>query len=103
MSKGAHDIFTLVLNFVGFYWQPKQMVISLFKAIKTIDQTLASKLVKLLNQYGLRKKIIAYVKNKGSNLNIMTIALKSIVRCQLLSLDEGFQGIFSSHVLSKAY
>ncbi len=96
--KGAHDIFTLVLNFVGFYWQPKQMVISLFKVIKTIGQTLANKLVKLLNQYGLRKKIITYVKYKRSNLNIMTIVLKSIVRCQLLSLDEGFQGSFFGHV-----
>jgi hypothetical protein len=65
MSKGAHDIFTLVLNFVGSYWQPKQMVISLFKAIKTIDQTLASKLVKLLNQYGLRKKSLHMSKTKG--------------------------------------
>jgi hypothetical protein len=52
MSKGAHDIFTLVFNCVGSYWQLKQMVISLFKAIKTIGQTLANKLVKLFNEYG---------------------------------------------------
>jgi hypothetical protein len=48
MSKGAHDIYTL-LNFMGPYWQPKQMVINLFKAIKTIGQTLVSKLLKLFN------------------------------------------------------
>jgi len=47
-------------------------------------------------------KIIAYVKDKRSNLNIMTIVLKFIVRCQLLNLDEGFQGFFFGNVFSKA-
>jgi len=37
------------------------------------------KLTELLDQYDLRKKIIAYVKDEGTNLNAMTIALKSIV------------------------
>ncbi len=26
MSKGAHDIFALVMNFLGFDWQPKQVI-----------------------------------------------------------------------------
>jgi len=37
------------------------------------------KLTELLDQYDLRKKFIAYVKDEGTNLNAMTIALKSIV------------------------
>jgi hypothetical protein len=44
----------------------------------------------LFDQYGLRNKIIAYVKDKGSNLNTMTIALKSIVKCEALGLNENF-------------
>jgi hypothetical protein len=32
------------------------------------------------------KKIIAYVKNEGSNLNTMIITLKSIVSCDILGL-----------------
>jgi hypothetical protein len=32
MSKGAHDIFALVINFLGFDWQPKQVIIGLFEA-----------------------------------------------------------------------
>jgi hypothetical protein len=36
MFKGAHDIFT----FVGFDWQPKQMIINLFETTKTTNQTL---------------------------------------------------------------
>jgi hypothetical protein len=50
----------------------------------------------------LRKKIIACVKDEGSNLNIMTIALKSIINCDVLSLEESFQGICFGHAFSKA-
>jgi hypothetical protein len=59
------------------------MTIGLFKATKTIGQTLATNLIEVLNQYGLRKKIIAYVKNERSNLITMTTTLKSIMKCGL--------------------
>jgi hypothetical protein len=40
----------------------------------------------LLGKYDLRKKIIAYVKDEGFNLNIMIhVALKSIVGCDVLN------------------
>jgi len=73
MPKGVHDIFAFVINFLGFTWQPKQVTIGLFEAIKTIGQTLVNNLTKLLDQYELRNKIIAYVKDEGSNLNTMAI------------------------------
>jgi hypothetical protein len=58
---------------------------------------------KLFDQYGLRKKIISYVKNKWSNLNAMiVIILKSIVKCQVLPINEHFQGICFGHGFSKA-
>jgi hypothetical protein len=38
MFKGAPDIFALVINFVGFDWQPKQVITSLFEITETIDQ-----------------------------------------------------------------
>jgi hypothetical protein len=49
-------------------------------------------LTKLLDQYGLRNKIIAYVKDEGSNLNIMTIIMKFVVECEVFGLNESFQG-----------
>jgi hypothetical protein len=42
----------------------------------------------LLDQYELRNKIIADVKDEDSNLNTMTIALKIVVKCEVLGLDE---------------
>jgi hypothetical protein len=68
--QGAHDIFIFVINFVGSDWQPKQVTISLFEIIKTIDQTLANKLIKLFDQYELKRRII--VINEGSNLNTIS-------------------------------
>jgi hypothetical protein len=44
----------------------------------------------LFGQYGLRNKIIAYLKDEGSNLNIMGITLKSIVEYETFGLDEIF-------------
>jgi hypothetical protein len=54
-----------------------------------------------LNKYGLRKKIIVYVKDEGSNLNAMIIALKVVVNCESLGLEENFQGTCFGHVFSK--
>ncbi len=45
---------------------------------------------------------IAYVKDEGSNLNAMTIVLKSIMQCEVLNLDENFKSTFLGHVFFKA-
>jgi hypothetical protein len=74
------------------------MTIGLFETIKIMNQALATNPTKLFNQYGLRKKIITYVKDEGSNLTTMTTALKSIVRCEILGLDESFQSTCFGHV-----
>jgi len=56
----------------------------------------------MLDSYALRRKIIAYVKDEGYNLNIMTTTLKSIVSCDLLGLEESFQGTCFGDAFSKA-
>jgi hypothetical protein len=48
----------------------------LFETIGSIGQNLTTNLTKLFDQYGLRNKDIAYVKDEGSNLIVMTITLK---------------------------
>jgi hypothetical protein len=49
-----------------------------------------------------KAKSCAYVKVVGSNLNIMTIALKFIMINKVLSLDENFQNNCFGHVFFKA-
>jgi hypothetical protein len=41
MSKDAHDVFVLVIKFLGSNWKPKHVIIVLFKVVKTIGQALA--------------------------------------------------------------
>jgi hypothetical protein len=54
--------------------------------MKTTSQVLAKNLIALLDEYGLRKKIVAYVKNEGANLNVMTMALKSRIHLRKLNI-----------------
>jgi len=55
----------------------------LVEAIKTIGQKLAKYFIELLDAYGLKNKIIAYVKDEGSNLNTWTNVLKCVVNVKL--------------------
>jgi hypothetical protein len=74
----------------------------MFEAIKTINQTLATNLIELFDQYGLRNKYIAYAKDEWSNLITLIYTLKSNVKCEVLGLDESFQGTCFGHVFLKA-
>jgi hypothetical protein len=51
----------------------------------------------------LRKKIIAYVKDEGSNLNTIIFAKKKIISCDTLYLEESYQSTFFGHTFSKAW
>jgi len=56
----------------------------------------------LFDQYGLKRKIVVYVKNEKLNLNTMTIALKFIVKCEILGLNQSFQSTCFGHAFFKA-
>ncbi len=79
------------------------MTFGLFENVETTRQALARNLIDLLDAYGLRNKIITYVKDEGSNLNTLTNALKFVVKCEALGLEESFQGTYFGHGFSKAY
>jgi hypothetical protein len=63
---------------------------------------LANNLRKLFDQYGLKRKIVIDVKNEGLNLNTMTIALKSTVKCENLGLNQSFQSTCFGYAFFKA-
>jgi hypothetical protein len=68
-------------------WQPQHIIVRLFKTNETTSQASTRNLTKLLDQYDLRMKIIAYVKNEGANLNAMTTTLKYVVDCEILDME----------------
>jgi hypothetical protein len=76
----------LLLTSLKINWQAKHFIINLFKTTKTIGQTLARNSIKLLDQYGLIKKIIAIVKNEGSSMINLSIILKFIVSYEIFGL-----------------
>jgi hypothetical protein len=90
MSKGAHNVLVLVIKILGFDWKLKQVTLSLFEDAETTRQALARNLIGLLDAYGLRNKIITYVKDKSLNLNTLTSALKYVVKYGTSSLEESF-------------
>jgi hypothetical protein len=55
----------------------------------------------LLVQYNLLDKVIAYVKEESTNLNIVTTTLISIVSCFPLSLPQPYAASYYGHVVSK--
>ncbi len=63
---------------------------------------MARNLIELLDAYGLRNKIISYVKDEGSKLNTLNNVLEFVVKCETLGLEESFQGTYFGHVFSKA-
>jgi hypothetical protein len=73
-----------------------------FEAINTFQESLAKNLIEFLEKYDLRKKIIAYVKNEGFNFNTMTIALKLVVSCDILSLEDFFHITCFGHAFLEA-
>jgi hypothetical protein len=74
----------------------------LFEGNETTWQAMARNVTKLLDQYDLRKIIIAYVKDEGANLNVMTTTLKFMVNYEILGMEESFQGTCFGHAFSKA-
>jgi hypothetical protein len=68
MSKGTHNIFVVVVNFISNGWEPKHVIVVLFEVINTSHMAVVFKLQKLLNKFTLTNKIIVYVKDEGSNL-----------------------------------
>ncbi len=86
MSKGVHDLLTLVVIFLRVNWQQKHITLCLFISLDTNGQSLAKNLTKLLDIMGWTKINVAYVKNKGSNLNVGTTTMKSIGNCDIFGL-----------------
>jgi hypothetical protein len=68
-------------------WQPQHIIVGLFKTNETTSQASTRNLTKLLDQYDLIMKIIAYVKNESANLNAITTLLQYVMNCEVLDME----------------
>jgi hypothetical protein len=101
MSKGDHDVFAMVVNILSISLEPKHITIGLFEASNVNNVTMVMKLKQILNKFGLTQKIMAYVKDEGSNLATCAQALKAYVFCIDLDTTKPFDGYCFGRTLSK--
>jgi hypothetical protein len=90
MFKGRINVFVLIVHFLNHNWEPFHVTIKLFETVDIFRHAMALKVNQVLWMHGLNPKIIAYVKDEGNNLWIMTIALTSIVFYEVLKLLKPF-------------
>jgi hypothetical protein len=102
MTKGQHDTFVLIVNFLSTNWKPHHVMVGLFEANDATRARLARQLKTMLEKFGLPSKVLCYVKDEGINLASMTTALKSIISCEALDLLVPFDGECFGHGISKA-
>ncbi len=58
LSKGTHDIFAFLINFLGANWQLKHVALGLFEVVNISQKTLAKYLVELLEKYDEKKLLL---------------------------------------------
>jgi hypothetical protein len=100
-SRAGHDTFTMVVNFVDKEWEPKHVTIGLFECQKTSGAALAEIVKPLLKNFHLHDKVIAYVKDEGSNLVSLATSLTSVASCPVLGLETPYSRTCFGHVMSK--
>jgi hypothetical protein len=94
MFHGGHDTFAMVVNFIDNLWEPTHVIVVIFEVHNTIGVAITNQVKVLLDVFGLLDKIIAYVKDEGSNLSILTLVLINVVTCSPLQLTIRFVGSF---------
>jgi hypothetical protein len=103
MSKGTHDVFVVVVNFMSNKWEAKHITIKLFEVSNFSGVTMVPRLQQLLDKFSLTQKILAYVKDEGSNLQTYANTLNYVFSCVSLVMMEPFDGSCFGHTLSKVY
>ncbi len=91
MSHGGHDTFAMVVSFInnlwehachsGNFWGAQHKWCSHHKPSKSV-----------MGFFWFTWQIIAYVKDQGSNLSTLTLALINVVTCFPLQLTSPFVG-----------
>jgi hypothetical protein len=85
-------MFAMIVNFINSFWEPTHVIIGVFEMKNIICASMEYQVKILLDSFGLLHKIIAYVKNEGSNLNTLINALKFVVSYYPFQLPTPFIG-----------
>jgi hypothetical protein len=75
MSHTSYDTFVTIINFINSFWEHTHVIVDIFKEQNKTTIAMANQVKILFDSSDLFNKVIAYVKNKWSNLSTLTIAL----------------------------
>jgi len=78
------------------------VIIGIFEIHSIANATMANQVKKLLYSFHLLDKIIAYVKNEGSNLGTLIFGFIYVVYCSAIQLACPFIGSCFRHAMSMA-
>ncbi len=84
MSQSGFDIFALVVNFIDDAWVLKHVNVGIFEVPNIANVILVEFVKPLFAKFQLTHKIVTYLKDEGSNLNTLVVALSTIVSCEPL-------------------
>jgi hypothetical protein len=84
---GGGKTFLLVINVLFANWKLQHVTIGLFEANDTTSVGLTKQLKAFLETFGLKSKVLCYVKNEGTNWETMITTLKSTISCEVLNLS----------------
>jgi hypothetical protein len=103
MSRKCEDVFALVAHFVDpATWEVRHLCLGMIKADQTDGRSLAGQVTECLEKHELRDKVVAYVKDQGSNLNTCTDSLCSSLTTHPMGLQKPLEGSCFAHLLSKS-
>lgn len=83
--------------------KPKNLVVGLFDVTTIIMATMIPKFWALLHKFSLTKKIIMYVKDKGSNFQPYAITMNFVVSIKVWACWSLFMGLCFGHAISKVF
>jgi hypothetical protein len=101
MSRGGVDTFVLIVHFLNDKWEFYHVTIGFFEIVDTSRSAMALQVNDVLTKHGLNARVLAYVKDEGSNLSTMTFPLTLVMSCEVLGLLALFVRSYWGHAMSK--
>ncbi len=68
MSKGVHDVFVIVVNFLSSKWEAKHVIIKLFEVFNINGVNMVPRFQQLLDKFFFPQMILPYVNDENFNL-----------------------------------
>jgi hypothetical protein len=93
----------LVVKYINKQWVPCHVIVGIFEVHEIARAAMALQLKDLFTRFDLYAKVIAYMKDEGTNLNTFTNILISIVSCVALMLPQPYANSYFGHVVSKCF